>query len=114
MSNRQIECIKFRHVGKGSLVGYADLYVPAFGLEIYGCQVFCKDGRKWMTFPSKETGVDENGKKKYWPHVRFRSRESMDNFSSSAMIAIDEEISKIQPLPERQSDPWPEIGNLLF
>jgi len=53
-----------------------------------------KDGRKWISFPSKETGVDENGKKKYWPHLRFRTRESMDNFSKACIEVIDEEIAK--------------------
>jgi len=93
MSN-QIECIKFKYVGKGSLLGFADIFVPAFSLEIYGCSIFQKDGRNWMSFPSRETGVDDSGKKKYWPYLRFKSRESMDKFSIAVLQAVEPKIQQ--------------------
>ena len=102
MSN-QIECLKFKYVGKGSLLGFADLFVPAFGLEIYGCSVFQKDGRKWISFPSRETGVDESGKKKYWPHLRFKSRESMDKFSIAALQAIEPKVQECHEVSQNTS-----------
>jgi len=109
MSN-QIECIRFKHIGKGALLGFADIYVPSFGLEFYGCSVFQKDGHKWMSFPSRETSVDENGKKKFWPHVRFRKRESMDAFCISAMTAIEKKMRET-PQQEQTISVFPFLSN---
>jgi hypothetical protein len=89
----KIECTKFKYLGKGPLVGFADLYVPHFGLEIYGCAVFQSDGRKWLNFPSRES-VDNEGKKKFFSHMRFRERKSMDNFSIQALAVVEPEIEK--------------------
>lgn len=97
-----IECTKFKYIGKGSLVGIADLFVPQFGMDIYGCSVFQKDGRKWLTFPSKE--VEINGAKKFFQHMRFRKHESMDNFTAQAMKAIQPEIDKARAEPKREDD----------
>lgn len=97
-----IECRKFRYVGKGAIVGNADLYVPQFGLHIYNCTVFQKDGRRWLSFPSKEKDV--NGEKKFFPQIRFEKRESMDNFTIQAMKAIQPEIDAALSEPKREDD----------
>ena len=48
-----IECLKYKPINKGSLLGYADIFVPKMGLEIFGCSLHQKDGRRWVNFPSK-------------------------------------------------------------
>jgi hypothetical protein len=82
-----IECIRYKPVNKGALLGFADLYIPQFDLEIYGCGVFQKDTHVWITMPSKET-INDQGLKQYFSHLRFRDRTRMDSFSHEALQAI--------------------------
>ncbi len=82
-----IECIKYKPVNKGSLLGFADLYMTETGLEIFGCGVFQKENRRWVTMPSNEN-IGPNGLKRYFAHLRFRERSQMDDFSCQAMMAI--------------------------
>ena len=84
-----IECLRYKSYTKGSLQGFADLYIPKTGLEIYGCSIHQKDGRKWLNMPSKEYQNDDGETK--WSHcVRFRERAHMDAFSKLALKAIDD------------------------
>lgn len=88
-----IECIKYKHVNKGSLLGFADLCIDfeydgvIFKTEIFGCGVFQKENRRWVTMPSNEN-IGPNGLKRYFAHVRFSERARMDDFSRMAMTVI--------------------------
>ena len=82
-----IECTRFVTLQKGSLQGFADLYVPKWGIEIKGCSLFMKNGKRWVSMPSREYEVD--GEKKYAPIVAFRNKAHMDAFSEQAKDAID-------------------------
>ncbi len=83
-----IECTNFKTHQKGSLQGFADLFVDSWGVEIKGCSLFMKGGRRWVTFPSREYDNKE-GEKKYMPYIRFRNKEHMDAFATQAKEAID-------------------------
>ena len=83
-----IECLKYKAVNKGSLLGFADFFVPKMGLEVYGCQLFQKDGRRWIQLPQKEY-TDNAGEKKYLSIVRFRERNINDAFSKACVDAIE-------------------------
>lgn len=83
-----IECTNFRTHQAGSLQGFADLYVQTWGLEIKGCSLFMKEGKRWITFPSREY-VNKEGEKKYMPYIRFRNKEHMEAFANQAKEAID-------------------------
>ncbi len=83
-----IECINYRPVNKGALLGFADFYIPKMGLEIFNCSLFQKDGRRWLSFPAKEH-VDKEGAKKYTPLVRFRNKDHMEAFNKAANEAIE-------------------------
>lgn len=89
-----IECIKWTAVNKGSLVGYADLYVAKTGLEIYGCSMHQKDGRRWINFPSKEYTDSKTGEKKYSFIVRFREKGHMEAFTQKAKEAIEKKAAE--------------------
>ncbi len=82
-----IECTKYKPVNKGALLGFADLYIPKFGIEVFGCAIFEKGTHKWVTFPQKEV-TDELGVKKYFSHLRFKEKSHMDAFSNAAVQAI--------------------------
>jgi len=84
-----IECLKYKSYSNGALMGFADFYVEKMGLEIYGCSIFQKNGKRWISFPSKEYKNEQN-ETKWAPSLRFRQREHMDAFSASALKALDE------------------------
>ena len=85
---KMIECTKFKSHESGCLQGFADFYVEKWGLEINGCSLYMKDGKRWINFPSKEF-TNQEGEKAYAPLVKFRERDQMDKFSDSAKVAID-------------------------
>lgn len=88
-----IECMRYTAVNKGSLLGYADFYVPKTGQEIFGCQLYQKDGRRWINLPSKEYTNDQ-GEKKFAPCVRYRERAHMDAFSEACKKAIEKKCAE--------------------
>lgn len=83
-----IECINFRTQTSGALLGFADFFVPKMGLEIKGCTLFQKNGRRWLNLPSKE--YEKDGEKKYAPIVKFREKEHQEAFATAAIKAIDD------------------------
>lgn len=82
----EIECLKFTPKSSGALQGFADIYVPKWGVEIFGVSIFMKDGRRWVSMPSRE--YDQDGVKKYWPYLKFREKAHMDAFSKKVMEAV--------------------------
>lgn len=91
-----IECIKYKSYIKGTLQGFADFYVQKWGVEIIGCSIYMKDGKRWINFPSKEF-INAEGGKAYSPQIKFRERAHMDAFANEAKKAIDEWCKNNQP-----------------
>ena len=85
-----IECIDFRSHVKGSLQGFANLWIPKMGLEIFGCTLHMKDGKRWLNLPSREYVDKETGETKYMSVIRFRDKDHHTIFSERAKRAIDE------------------------
>jgi len=86
-----IICLKFNKVDKGHLIGFADLLLTKQGMEIRGCQLMQKEGRRWLSMPSKEY-QDAAGEKKYYSIVKYQDKEVDKQFQVYAMKAIDEYI----------------------
>ncbi len=82
-----VEIIKYKPLGKNTLVGYVDIFIPKSGMEIYGCSYHRKGQQEWISFPSKEY-TDKEGQKKYAPYVRFRERNHQDAFGREVIAAI--------------------------
>lgn len=87
-----IECLKFKAVEKGSLIGFADFFIPKTGMELYGCTMHSKNGGKWVNLPAKEYEI--NGERKFSSVARFRERSHQDAFSKQAIEAIERWIEK--------------------
>lgn len=83
-----IECIKFKSHQKGHLQGFADFYIPKWGVELTGCSLYMKDGRRWLNLPAKEY-TNPEGEQKYAPIVRFREKKHFEIFIEQAKKAID-------------------------
>lgn len=85
--------INYREVNKGVVVGSVDVYLPKSGIEIFNLTHFNKEGKEWISMPSKE--YEKDGVKKYFSHVRFRERPHQDAFGRAVIDAI----RKHQPKP---------------
>jgi hypothetical protein len=93
-----IECTKFTPLNKGVLVGFADLYVQKMDLEIFGCQLCNKNGKRWLNMPQKEYLKDNE--KKYLSIVRFRDKAKQDAFAEAAIKAIEKKIVEQAQAPK--------------
>ena len=99
-----IECTEFRAHEKGTLQGFANFWVPKMGLEIYGCALHMKDGRRWLNLPSREY-KDDLGEIKYMNIIRFRDKYHYVKFGEAAKKAIDEWCAKNASSPMVKDDP---------
>lgn len=96
---KMIECTRYKSHKKGCLQGFADFYLPKWGVEIMGFSLYMKDGKRWMKMPSKEY-ENELGEKKFAPVIRFRDNDHMDAFSNEAKKAIDKWCKENAPKEE--------------
>ena len=97
----KVECLKFKSMDSGALLGFADIWVPKMGIEIFGCGLYAKDGRKWINFPCREY-KDENGDNQWIPVMRFRSKEHMNGFSSLVIADIAEWREQNEQKPQNE------------
>jgi len=107
----EIECLKFIPKSAGALQGFADIFIAKWQVEIFGVKLFMKNGHRWVSFPSRET--EEDGVKKYWPYLRFRTKEHQDLFSSKVLFAIDDFCEK-QAQATKEEKPFVEDPDIPF
>jgi hypothetical protein len=88
-----IECIGFVPVNKNTCLGFANVYIQKWGVEIYGLTYHEKDGKRWVNFPSKPY-TDKEGKKCYASYFRFRETPHYTLFCDKAKEAIQAYIVK--------------------
>lgn len=93
-----IECLKYKPINKGTLLGYADLFAPKMGLEIFGVALHQKDGRRWVNMPSREY-VDDKGEKKFISVIRFPNKVHMEEFTRQAKEAIEKVMHQESAVP---------------
>lgn len=98
-----IECTRYHPVNKGSLLGYADLFSPKMGLEITGCTLHQKDGRKWVNLPQKEY-KDKDGTTKYSYVIKFRNAEHGKAFAKLALDAVEKKAAEGAPAQVSNDD----------
>jgi hypothetical protein len=84
-----VELIRFKACEKGTLLGFADLYIKSIGLEVYGCKLFQKNGQKWVGMPAREYKDEQTNETKYQNIIYFRSKEDGQAFSRDALRAIE-------------------------
>lgn len=98
-----IECIDYRSHESGALQGFANFRVPKMGIEIFGCGVFMKDGKRWLALPSREYEDRDSNEKKYMSIMRFIDKGHNEGFCKAALHALDEWCAN-----QAQSDGEPE------
>ena len=89
-----IKCMKFRPFPKGTLIGFAEIFVPKWGIEIYGLTYHQKDGKKWVNFPCRE--YEKDGEKKHAPYFRFPESVHYNLFCEKVKEAIEIKIKETQ------------------
>jgi hypothetical protein len=83
----EIECTSYKEMNKGVMIAFVTVFVPKWGVEIFNVQLCEKGNQKWINFPSRQ--IEQNGEKKYLPHLRFKSREHTDAFAKKVWEAAD-------------------------
>lgn len=87
-----IKCIRYKPYSQGSLIGFADIFVSNWGLEIYGISYHEKDGKRWVNFPSKE--YEKDGEKKHANFMRFPDSRQYTLFCEKVKEAIEMKIQE--------------------
>jgi DNA-binding cell septation regulator SpoVG len=80
-----------RMVTKGSLLGFFDVTLDS-GLKLNGCQLFEKDGRRFIGLPSKEW-VKSDGSKSYVPIVEIPDRDARQKFQAAVLPLAERALS---------------------
>ncbi len=100
-----IECVEFKSHASGALQGFANFRVPKMGIEIFGCGVFMKDGKRWLSLPSREYQDKDSGEKKYISIMRFMDKSHHEAFCKAALQAMDEWCVKNAQVDEPCAQP---------
>ena len=87
------ECIRFTSYNHGTLRGFADIFVPKWGVEISGFTLYEKEGKRWVNAPSKEY-QDKDGSTKYKPVFFFKEKDLWEKFMINVKEAIDVKIKE--------------------
>jgi len=98
-----ITCEKFTKKESGALIGFADLMLSS-GMLIRSCSVFQKEGRMWISFPSRQY-EDDSGEKKYYNYIVIPDSEKYKQFMQGAVTAVKEKMADIGPVAEHFEAP---------
>jgi hypothetical protein len=82
-----IECTGYKEINKGTLLGYADIFVTKWGIEIRGCSHHKKGNQEWVSLPSREY-TKPDGQKAYAPIVQFKEKNHAGAFGDACKKAI--------------------------
>jgi hypothetical protein len=82
-----IKCTKFRSRVIGSLLGFACVEVPKWGVEIRNIKLFMKNGKRWISMPGYEFEIDNETK--YAPFMVFLEPSHKSVFQDKVIEAID-------------------------
>ncbi|MDP4120525.1 MAG: hypothetical protein Q8876_05665 [Bacillota bacterium] len=95
-----IEILDFKEINKGAIFGTVNVRITKWGLTINKCLIFQKEGRKWLSLP-QET-FEKDGKKNYFPLVKFDDRETSERFGRQVLEAVEKLINE-----------KPQVGTIL-
>ena len=92
--NRPMTVENFKAISAGAMRGFCDVTLPS-GMVLHRCSVFSKDGKAWVSPPSKQViGRDgtvqktTEGKVRYEPVVSFIDRTTGELWSAAVIEAL--------------------------
>lgn len=111
-----MEILNVKPYHKGAMRAFVDVYIPKTGMEFYGCGLFCKDNKWWVSLPSKEF-ANESGERKFSQIARFREKEHQFAWSDALVklvhqYAAEKNISLHEE--QQQENDFVEDQNLPF
>jgi hypothetical protein len=81
-----IQILKWNAHRSGALIGFADVSISSWRLEIRGLSVFEKSGSRWCELPKKPYEV--NGKTKYQDILAWSDAEVRARFQKAVVDAL--------------------------
>jgi hypothetical protein len=93
----------WREVTKNSLRGFCVLSLSPSGLVLRDCALHERDGRRWISLPSKPQLDSEGrqrkdattGKPLWLPVVEIKGKTERERFQAAALVAIDKLRGKL-------------------
>jgi hypothetical protein len=93
-----IRCRGFRALAKGSLVGFASVYIAELKLLVHDVSLHRKGDARWASLPAKPVTRDgrvvmeqRTGRPQYAAILEFDDRETRDAFSAAVWRAVIDE-----------------------
>ena len=101
-----VTCTAWRPCERNTLRGFADLRLDNVSLNIGGCALHERNGKRWVQLPARPQ-LDEArnlirndaGKIQYAKVLDFDSREVADRFNAAALTAIEDFTFKADSAP---------------
>lgn len=88
-----IQVTNINPIQKGSLLAICDVYIEPWDMELCEVKIFEKGVNRWLGMPAREF-VTDNGEKKYFELVKFRSEAKRNRFRSQIMGAVDKYLAE--------------------
>lgn len=110
-----MKIITYKTVDKGATKGYITLFVPKWELTIYNITHYAKDGKEWISFPSKS--YEKDGQTKWFAFMRFEKPEMMEKFQTAVLSALKEyqgTQAKLTSTPATPDKSMPLKGSKAF
>lgn len=84
-----IKILRYKPWQQGPVVGFLDIEIPGWHMQIKGLNIVQKEGKRFFNLPSKEFKNDQ-GETKYASIVKFTDEEVQRRFSNAIGKAFDE------------------------
>jgi hypothetical protein len=96
-----LEVTHYKELNKGPLVSTFTIRLLKLGLEIRECTEWNKNGKRWISLPSRQ--YEQNGEKKYFSICYFYERENQGVFEKHALEALDKAKATYIPPTQNQT-----------
>lgn len=74
MDDFKVEIIQYKAINKGGLIGAFNVALYPLGIVIRDCKLCSKDGKNFISFPSRE--YEKDGEKKYSNYIAFTTQDA--------------------------------------
>ena len=102
----------YQEINKGCLVAKFNININEWGLTLRECALFVKDGKKWITMPSRQY-KDAEGKTKNFPLVEF-DKEKRVRFEAKCLELISQLPPPAAPVSSgEEQQQLPFLGDIV-
>ena len=87
-----MEVSNYHKISSGCLLGSFDVFIKHWGLRIFQCKLFGKDGRRWIVFPTRQYET-RSGEKKHLEYISMR-KDKKAKFDESCIKLLDQLVAQ--------------------